>query len=103
MLKEIQPISSETSQKGASDRYYLSQGQNTQTVLSFHQQAQNKFLHFEAHLLTFRPSVFSEAHPESKMQVTESYLHICQCGTEVLVNVGFKDRIEMLELDVPNQ
>lgn len=30
-------------------------------------------------------------------------LHIGQSGTEVLVNVGFQDRIKMLELDVSYQ
>lgn len=33
----------------------------------------------------------------------ELYLHVCQSGTEVLVDVGFKDRIKMLELDVSYQ
>jgi hypothetical protein len=33
----------------------------------------------------------------------ELYLHICQSGTEVLVNVGLKYRMKMLELEVSYQ
>lgn len=33
----------------------------------------------------------------------ESDLHVGQRGTEVLVNVGFKYRVKMLELDISDQ
>lgn len=39
--------------------------------------------------------------PNSRLP--ESYSHVGQGGTEVLVNVGFQDGVKMLELDVSDQ
>lgn len=41
--------------------------------------------------------------PPGTHQSPESYLHVCQGGAEVLVNVGFEYRVKMLKLDVSYQ
>lgn len=41
--------------------------------------------------------------PQEHTSSPESYLHVCQGGAEVLVNVGFEYRVKMLKLDVSYQ
>lgn len=48
-------------------------------------------------------SICSVVSAKSDQDPQEGYLHICQGGTEVLVNISFKYSVEMLELDVSNQ
>lgn len=55
------------------------------------------------HSFPSNPAPRAESNNPTTGSTLESYLHICQSGTEVLVNVGFQDRIKMLELDVSYQ